>query len=180
MNLMEMMLSGQNAGQIQQLAQRFGIGEDQVQAAVTQMVPALSQGLKRDMADPDSAAGLMRALEQGRHQKYVDEPEALVNEDTVADGNAILGHLFGSKDVSRKVAEQASGGTGLDAGLLKQMLPLVASMMMGSLSKATASGAAPAGAQGGGIMGMLTGMLDADNDGSVVDDLMGMAGKFFR
>jgi len=179
MNLMEMMLSGQNAGQIQQLARRFGIGEEQVQAAVTQMVPALSQGLKRDMADPDSAAGLMRALEQGRHQRYVDEPEALVREETVADGNAILGHLFGSKEVSREVAKRASSRTGLDAGLLKQMLPLVASMMMGSLSKASA-GSAVAGGQGGGVMGMLTGMLDADNDGSVVDDLMGMAGKFFR
>jgi len=27
---------------------------------------------------------------------------------------------------------------------------------------------------------MLGGMLDADNDGSVVDDLLGMAGKMFR
>jgi len=135
--------------------------------------------LKRDMADPDSAASLMRALQQGGHQKYVDEPDALVREETVADGNAILGHLFGSKEVSRKVAEHASGGTGLDAGLLKQMLPVVASMMMGSLSKATAGGGAPGG-QSGGMMDMLTGMLDADNDGSIVDDLMGMAGKFFR
>ena len=29
-------------------------------------------------------------------------------------------------------------------------------------------------------MGTLSGFLDADKDGSVVDDLLGMAGKLFR
>jgi hypothetical protein len=30
------------------------------------------------------------------------------------------------------------------------------------------------------LMGLATQFLDKDNDGSVVDDLMGMAGKFFK
>ncbi len=174
--MMQMMLGGQGNGAVQQLARQFGIGEDQAQAAVAKLVPALSQGLKRDLADPDSAAGLMRALQRGDHQRYLDTPETLAAPESVADGNAILGHLFGSKDVSRQVAERVGGDTGLDSGVVKQMLPMVAAMLMGSLSKQTTAGESG----GEGLMGMLGGLLDADGDGSVVDDLMGMAGKFFR
>ncbi|HEB96094.1 MAG TPA: DUF937 domain-containing protein [Sedimenticola thiotaurini] len=176
MDLMTMMLGAQGGGAIQQLAQQFGIGEEQARAAVAKMVPALSRGLKRDLADPDNAAGLMRALQRGGHQRYVDQPETLAAPETVADGNAILGHLFGSKEVSRQVAERVGGDTGLDSGMVKQMLPMVAALLMGSLSKQTAA----QGGDGEGLMGMLGGLLDADGDGSVVDDLMGMAGRFFR
>jgi hypothetical protein len=35
-----------------------------------------------------------------------------------------------------------------------------------------------AGAAGGGLLDMLTPMLDRDRDGSVVDDVAGMLGKF--
>ncbi len=43
--------------------------------------------------------------------------------------------MFGSKDVSRQVAAHASRQTVLGADLLKQMLPVVAAMTMGVLSK---------------------------------------------
>jgi hypothetical protein len=174
MNLLEMMLSGQHSGQIQQLARNFGIGEDQVQAAVSQLVPALSQGMKKNIADDSGLEGLMQALQTGGHQKYLDQPETLNDVQTVMEGNGILGHILGSKDVSRALADQASTNTGLDSGLLKKMLPLVASMMMGSLSKQTSSG------QAGGVGDLLGGLLDTGGDGSVVDDLLGMAGRFLR
>jgi hypothetical protein len=48
-----------------------------------------------------------------------------------ADGNGILGHILGSKDVSRQVAAQASARTGIGADVLKKMLPLVATLAMG-------------------------------------------------
>jgi hypothetical protein len=174
MNLVEMMLNGQHGGQIQQLARNFGIGEDQAQAAISQLMPALSQGMKNNVSSDSGLESLMRALQSGGHQKYVDQPETLADTQAVADGNGILGHLLGSKDVSRAVADRASSNTGLDSGLLKQMLPVVASMMMGSLSKQTSGG------QAGGVGDLLGGLLDSGGDGSVVDDLLGMAGRFLR
>jgi hypothetical protein len=175
MNLLEMMLSGQQSGQIQQLARNFGIGEDQVQAAVSQLMPALSQGMKNNISSDSGLDGLIRALQTGGHQKYLDQPESLTDAQAVIDGNGILGHILGSKDVSRAVADRASTNTGLESGILKQMLPLVASMMMGSLSKQTSGGQA-----GGGVGDLLGGLLDTGGDGSVVDDLLGMAGRFLR
>ena len=185
MNLLELMVSGQNKDQIQQLARSFGIRDDQAQAAVTQMVPALSQGIRRNISSESGLSSLLKALQNGGHQKYVDHPERLAERQTTEDGNAILGHIFGSKEVSRTVADRTNAATGLDSGLLKQMLPVVASMMMGSLSKQASGAGIPGGGavsadSAGGLAGMLSGFLDADKDGSVVDDLLGMAGKLFR
>jgi hypothetical protein len=53
----------------------------------------------------------------------------------IEEGNGILGHLFGSKEVSRAVAAQAAQATGIGQEILKQMLPVIASTMMGGLFK---------------------------------------------
>ena len=53
----------------------------------------------------------------------------------MADGNGILGHLFGSKDLSRAVASQAAQATGIGQNVLQQMLPVIAAMLMGGLFK---------------------------------------------
>lgn len=59
---------------------------------------------------------------------------------------------------------------------------VIATMLMGSLSKKTSSmGLAGQGMQASGtsgMTGMLGSLLDSDNDGSVVDDLLGMARRF--
>jgi hypothetical protein len=176
-----MMLDSQNRGQIQQLANNFGIGEDLVQAAIAQMVPALTQGVKNNISDGSGLSSLLKALENGNHQRYMEQPESLTDNTTVLDGNNILGHILGSKDVSRAVADRASSNTGIDSGILKQMLPLVASMMMGSLSKQTSdTGMLKSAGSSNDMLDMLGGLLDANNDGSVVDDIIGIAGKLLR
>ena len=76
----------------------------------------------------------------------------------LACGNGILGHLLGSKDVSREVASRAAAQTGLSADVLKRMLPLAATLMMGAFSKHSgdpSSIAAGLGSSGGGIAAML-------------------------
>lgn len=80
---------------------------------------------------------LFTALNRGTHSRYLDHPESLVEEDAIRDGNAILGHIIGGPYDIRQVAKLASEHTGLSAGLLEQMLPLTAAMVMGGLSKET-------------------------------------------
>jgi hypothetical protein len=78
------------------------------------------------------------------------------------------------------VATRAAAQTGIGASVLKGMLPVVAAMMMGAMSKGLTSPAAPpmtSPAAGGSLLGMLTPMLDANRDGSIVDDVMGMLGR---
>lgn len=182
MNLLETILSAQGGGAVRGLAQNFGLQESQATGALQQLLPALSSGLKRNTASSGGLEGLMGALTKGNHQQYIDDPSKLSQPETVKEGNGILGHLLGSKDVSRQVASRAASQTGLDSGVLKRMLPVVATMVMGSLSKNTASAGLQSAAPGGsasGVLGMLTPMLDADKDGSAVDDVFDMAKKLF-
>ena len=215
MNLLEMILSAQNGGAAQQAGAAFGLNQNQSQGAIAALLPAISSALKQNTSSPQGLAGLLGALQNGNHSQYLDNPATLNNQASVSDGNAILGHLFGSKDVSRQVASNAAAKTGISSDILKKMLPLVATLAMGSLSKQTGgssmktalaglamkqmlgSGQQPSGL--GGLMGALTGanarnqrqaqashqqgmgligkMLDADGDGSTMDDILGMIMK---
>ncbi len=178
MNLLETIMNVSNGGAVQELARNFNLGEDQAKNAVSALLPALAQGVKQNATSPDGIQGLIGALQKGDHARYVENPSALSSQATIEDGKGILGHLLGSKDVSRQVAAQASAQTGVDTSVLKQMLPMVAAMTMGSLSKQTNQGKELASDLAGGS-GLLGKLLDSDGDGSVADDLMGLAKKFF-
>jgi hypothetical protein len=184
MSMLDELLNSQNANVLKQLAGTFGVSEGDARSAVGSLLPALSRGISHEISNPSRVSDLMEALRRGNHQQYLDHPEALGREEAIEDGNAILGHLLGSKDVSRRVASHAADHTGLDAGILKKMLPMIAAMAMGAVSKQAASrgisNTSPGGGQDqAGMLGQLVSVLDADKDGSVMDDLLGMAGKFF-
>src|SRR6185295_3193140 len=106
---------------------------------------------------------LMAALSSGNHGQFIDEPANLSQPSAVATGNGILGHVLGNRDVSRAVASRAAAQTGISPDVLKQMLPLVATLMMGAFSRQSRGGS-PMGAglagAGGGIASMLTPLLD--------------------
>ncbi len=187
MNLLEMLSSAQGGGALRDIGQQFGLDQSQTQQAVKSLLPAISGGLKRNSESPEGLQSLLSALQKGQHAAYIDEPGRALQPAAVDEGNAILGHLLGSKDASRQVADKAAEQTGVGAGILKQMLPMVAAMAMGSLGKQTQepsmrgllSGLTKDGGQGGSAgLGPLAAMLDADGDGSVADDIMNLAGKF--
>ena len=187
MNLLATILSASGGAPVRALSQQFGLKEDQTTAAIRQLLPALAGGLQRNAAAPGGLDSLLGALAGGGHQRYLQQPDALARPETIQDGNGILGHLLGSKDASRALAGRTSQQTGLSEDLLKKMLPVVASLAMGALSKNAAEtgiaarASAPGAARpGGDVLKLLTPLLDANGDGSVVDDLLGMASKFFK
>ena len=116
------------------------------------------------------------------HGQYIDNPASLADSSAVTDGNGILGHLLGSKDASREVAVRAAAQTGLSADVLKRMLPLAATLMMGAFSKQSGNASSTTAALGnsGGIGAMLTPFLDRNRDGSIVDDVTSMIGGFIK
>ena len=185
MNILEALLEAQGGGVVKQLGQQFGLQGDQATAALSALVPALAAGFAKNATQEGGLAGLTAALSGGRHGGYLDDLGSLAHPGTVDDGNGILGHILGTKDASRQVATQAAMSTGLAPAILKQMLPVVAAMMMGAMAKKAIGGGAvtsglgaPAGGMGGGLLDMLAPMLDSNRDGSVVDDVAGMLGKF--
>lgn len=182
MDILSAILAAQGGGASRQLGQQFGLNDDQVGSALSALVPALAAGVSRNAASESGLGALIAALSGGGHQQYLDNPGSLGQASTVQDGNNILGHILGSKDVSRQVATQAATQTGISPDILKQMLPMVAAMMMGAMSKGLSQqpqqgGGLSAGA-GGGLLDMLTPMLDSNRDGSAIDDVIGSVGKW--
>src|SRR5690606_23211082 len=153
-----------------QLAQQFGLSPEQAESAVAKLAPALTGALGKNAAAPGGLESLKGALASGNHGRYLDNPAALSDPTTTEDGNAILGHLLGSKDVSRRVAGEAGQSTGLDVGILKQMLPVVATLVMGAVSKKAAPGGAAAGSSGTSGVG---GLGDLGGLGSILEGLTG-------
>src|SRR5690606_26171202 len=123
-------------------------------SALDALVPAIAAGFQKNASNEGGLSALVAALAGGQHEKYLDRPDVLADPATTADGKGILGHVFGSKDVSRQVAAKASQRTGIDASILKQMLPLVAAMAMGGLSRKSGARTNP-NAAGAGITSML-------------------------
>jgi hypothetical protein len=184
MNLLGMLMSAGGNAAVEQLGSRFGLDESQTTAALEQLVPALGNGLQRNVAADGGVANLLGALSSGNHSQYVDNPELLHDEQTTQEGNGILGHLLGGKDASREVAAQASAQTGIGADVLKQMLPVVATLVMGSLAKHSGNSglltSQDSPAQPEGFLAMLTPLLDTNRDGSATGEVLDMIGRYMR
>lgn len=141
---------GDESGPVAQLAGQFGLSPEQVRSAIGQLAPTLSGAAQKNAATPDGMEALQRAVTSGNHSRYLDNPATLADPATTEDGNAILGHLLGSKDESRRVAGAASLSTGISPDILKQLLPLVATLVMGQLGKSSGGG--------GGLGSILSGL----------------------
>lgn len=191
------------AGGIAQMARELGIDEQTAMTGAAALLPAVLGGFKKQaQAQPnglEGLAGMLGGMGGGGLLDAVLSPQAT----PIDQGNAVLGQIFGSPDVSRQVAGQAAASTGVSADLLKKMLPIVAMAAAGMMAKSASasSAAAPAGGGLGGLLGQvvgglmgggasapaaagglgaLAGMLDLDGDGNPLDDIMGMAQKMTR
>jgi hypothetical protein len=192
-------------GGLQSIAKELGVSETQAASGAAALTPAILGGFKKQAQSQPSGleglGGLLGKLGGGELLDDVLAPQPT----NVNRGNAVLGQIFGSKEVSRTVAQNAATNTGLSPELLKRMLPMVAMLVTGYMAKQKGAGAAPAAPNaptaapttGGGLRGMLGGllgggsagaqragatsglasMLDMNGDGNPLDDIMRMAGK---
>jgi hypothetical protein len=148
--LFDMLAQAQNGQGMELLAKQFNLSQQQAQQAVEALLPAFSQGLKRNTADPYGLGAFMSAMASGGYAKYFENAGSAFSAQGVSQGNDVLGQLFGSKDLSRAVAAQAAQATGIGQQVLQQMLPVIASMVMGGLFKQSTNQMQAAAGAGGG------------------------------
>lgn len=210
MNVADML---KQTGALDSISRELGISQQQAQTGAAALMPALLGGFRkeaqREAASAQSTAapgssgllGLLGNLGGGKLLNEVTSQNPTPREP----GNEILGQVFGSKEVSRTVANQAAQSTGLDPSMLKKMLPLLAMAVSGyMLSRGGGAAQQQSSASSGGIGGLLgqvmggggaqrrnqaassgglgglLSMLDMDRDGNPLDDIMRMMGKFGR
>ncbi|MFN2100095.1 DUF937 domain-containing protein [Altererythrobacter sp. MF3-039] len=173
MNLGQML---NQTGAIESIARELNIDPQTAKTGAAVLLPAIVAGMGRDSVGaaasraPDAGLGGLGSILGGLAGASGGAGGLLdlvlgQGATPVSQGNDILGQIFGSKDVSRSVATEAAGASGMDANLLKKMLPLLTMAVVGYLAKqGQGGGAAPSQPQTqpnlGGILGSLvTGML---------------------
>lgn len=181
MNLFEIMQAAQGGNAMNNLSRQFGLSPDQTTNALEALLPALSMGLQQQTQSADGfsrLAGMMMGGQAGQ-QAFEDANGDGIPDHLQQEGNQMLGQLFGSKEVSRAVADQASMMSGISNTVLKSMLPVVASMVMGGLFKSASNqglgGLLGQLAQnmGGGMGGMGASQQAANPLGALLGGLMG-------
>lgn len=185
-------------GGLQSVAKELGVSENQAASGAAALIPALLGGFKKQaQSQPTGIAALGSLLGQLGGGDLLDD--VLSPQPThVNRGNQVLGQIFGSKEVSRAVAQNAAVQSGLDPSLLKKMLPMLAMLVTGFMAKQQGGGtAAPLSSAGGGFGGLgerlggllggggsaasgLAALLDLDRDGNPLDDILQMIGRSGR
>ena len=133
--LFDMMMQAQNGAGIDAMAKQFNLAQEQVTKAMAALMPAFSSGLKRSAANPYDFGALMQAIFSGNYAQYFEDLGKAFSAQGIADGNNVLGQIFGSREASRAIAAQAAQLTGIGQDILKQMMPVMASALMGGLFK---------------------------------------------
>ncbi|WP_353778284.1 DUF937 domain-containing protein [Winogradskyella sp. 3972H.M.0a.05] len=155
---------------------------------LTMAMPVLMKAMERNASTPEGAEGLYGAL--NKHDGSIldnlgDLFNGGVNKEVVDDGGKILGHVLGSRQLG--VEKVLSEKSGMDLGSVANILKVAAPILMGVLGKQSrqqnVSQASDMSSVLGGLLGgnstqreqgFLEKILDADGDGSVIDDVAGM------
>ena len=139
--LLDAILSSGGGSALQMLGGRFGLPPAATRSALEALLPMVTGGLKNQAQAQGGIEGLLSSVLKPEHAQYSEDTDVLARPGTTAMGNEILGSIFNNdRDVSRTVAAQAAQKTGINVDILKQMLPIVAMMAAGAMSKNASAG----------------------------------------
>jgi hypothetical protein len=201
MNLLQQAQGGQG---LSQLASQFGIDEAQAGKLSEMLAPTIGQAAKQK-AQSGGLQDLLGAFQGESQGALYDDATAAAAPEGQAQGMAFLENLMGGQEAPKELAAEAANQTGIDMATIMKFLPAIAGMLQGGMQKQMPDssiqgmlGQLGGGADtGGGLMGMvggllgggkaqagggmdlgaLTQMLDADGDGSPLNDVLG---KFMK
>jgi hypothetical protein len=164
-----------------QIAASLGTDQKATEGAVAAAIPAILAGMANNTSQPSGAASLASALDDHNPSIFGALGGLLGGG---GDGAKILGHVLGGRQSS--VEQNLAQQSGLDLGVIMKLLPVLAPLVMGYLSKQKQDQGLDAGGLGSILgqerqqaersqpgLGGLASILDGDGDGSIVDDILG-------
>lgn len=135
-NLLDIMRQAQAGSWMEGLGRPYGLSGQQSQHAIEALLPAFSLAFRQATRNPDAFAQLIEMMSSTRYLPFFERGAGGGFGTMPGGGQAgaeIVSRLFGPDEASRKVAEQASAMTGIATGVLHQMMPTMAAVMMGGL-----------------------------------------------
>lgn len=203
-NLMELLQGQMTPQMISHLAQQIGgANQEKTAMAANGILSTLTGALARNASNTEGARALNDALERDHDGSILDNfmdmlggnRQPAPQQQRAMNGAGILKHLLGDRQGGAlDLISQMSGLNQNQSGSLMQML---APMVLGMLGKqkrsqgldlaglaSLLSGTVAQQKQSNPAMGLISGFLDKDGDGSIMDDVAGMGmkmlGNFFK
>ena len=187
------LLMQQVASAAQQSGQPLPVDADQgaAQNGLAAAIPLLMTALSRNASSPEGAESLYNAIEKDHDGSVVDNLPNYLSNPNLDDGAGILKHALGGNQAS--VEQSMAKTTGLDMATIAKILQFAAPLVLGMLAKQKQqkslssndlsemlqSEQQEVAATNPDMMDMIGKYLDANKDGSFMDDLQGLAGKLF-
>lgn len=145
-NMFDIFRQAQGGAAFDNIARAYGMSPEQLRAMTAALTPAFAQGFQRQAATDAGARRFAELFQTDAYARAFEAQAAALDPQARGAGEDALGALFGSKDVSRAVAAQAAAVSGVQAQIIRQVLPVLASILMGGFMKAAQGAGAPASA----------------------------------
>jgi hypothetical protein len=157
---------------VNQIASLLGTDPASAQSAVEAALPTLLAGMHSNVQAPDGAASLQSAL--GQHQDGLVEGGIDATQVDTADGEKIVGHVFGGQQdqVAAQLAGTANLG-GIGGDLIRKALPILAPIVMSYLAKKIFGQGGQGAGQAGQAGGVGSGQAGGIDLGSILGGILG-------
>ncbi|MEZ0364357.1 DUF937 domain-containing protein [Mycobacterium sp. pUA109] len=163
----------------QDIANKLGADQGEVDSAIRTLVPVLVGGLQENAQDPDHASQIESAASSHAARGLLDTG-ATVDQVDESDGQKAIAKIFGGNDTNQVAAALAGGGAG-NSDLLKQLLPILAPIVLAYIGKQMGQKSAPEPAQqsSGGVLGDVLGSIlggatgGSKSSGSILGNILG-------
>jgi hypothetical protein len=191
-NLLDQILGQLSPQAVSKIGQKAGTSPAQTSDAISAAIPMLVAALSNNAAKPGGAEALSRAIDKDGHGS--EDWESMLERQIVggvAPANSrMVDHMLGQRRGQVEQALAAKTGTSQDS--IAQILQTLGPLVLGAIGKEKqGQGLNPsdlagylgqqksaAKAKSGDMGSMLFDLLDANDDGSIVDDVMRLAGQF--
>jgi len=183
---------GQQATQL--ISQQLGIDANQAQSAVNLALPTILNALNQNAATEDGAAALTNAIANDHNGSELTDIASLAQNALGGQGASMLKHILGGAE--QNVTTAVSQNAGIGGVQASQVLQILAPIVLNALGNQSQQ-------QGGGInistiagilsnivgnqqqqapqnQDLISKLLDRNNDGNVVDDVVGLLGNLFK
>jgi len=134
-NLYEIVQASQGGDGVKTLARMYGLSDQQAEAAVGAILPAMSQRLQAKAQDPQGMAELFSAMMSGQGMAAFSNPAAAQAGDARQFGRDMLGQMFGDRDTSRQLAAHAAQAANVSQDIMQKLMPAIIAIVMGGLTK---------------------------------------------
>ena len=159
MALMDILAAAQGGALYANAGKVVDLDPAETAAAMAAMCPAIARQLKaKSQEDPATFETLLDLLEDGADGTVIDDAGALTGSEAIADGNAILVDVYGTRNAAITEMRKLAGN--IPEIALAKLAAISATSVLGALAKshvpvALTEAAPAASSSGGGIINMI-------------------------